>query len=210
VSGKGFREAAREAPAPATAGAAAAAAADELPSADVAVKGSAAEEAAEAEKKAKAAEELKSKALAEAKAAAADKKPKTDWLGRPVKPPPAPEAIEGSSETDGGAANNDDAPIPALPMGDDGKAIGGGGGENGETTAPGAVKTKKKPKKQYEATSPPVVDGTLRHMCAFVWRDLGDDEVAWFVCVPDSLRRSLLLSFLRIRVFVDMSQYYLS
>jgi hypothetical protein len=38
----------------------------------------------------------------------------------------------------------------------------------------------KKKGKQYEATSPAVVDGTLRHMLPFVWRDLGDGEGCFF------------------------------
>ena len=88
-------------------------------------------------------------------------------------------AIKGTGEED------EDAPIPALPLDEDGNADASGAGTetsasaadaSNENGTSGKTKSKKKKKGKKIQISPQVQDGTLRHMIAFQWRDLGDAD----------------------------------
>ena len=188
---RGFRMATREPTGPALP-----AAADGLPSAVVDVEtpeaaaGAAAANEAEEQKlrdAAKAKVEAAAKAKEEEAKAKKESKGAGGWFGfgGNKKENAAVGGIEGTGEDLG-----DDAPVPALPIGGGTDHSGGKGGgsaaaasaatDGGDEQEGQGGKKAASGKKQYEATSPPVVDGSLRHMVAFTWRDLGDSGGCMF------------------------------
>jgi len=117
-------------------------------------------------------------------------KPKKDWFGRVIE---EPTSIEGS---------DDNAPVPALPLGGAAVSLVDQSSSSGPAADVDALvaddtstkdQKEKKKKKQMEATTPAVKDGTLRHMMAFVWRDLGDNQGYSFSMADTMLEEASVL-----------------
>jgi hypothetical protein len=160
---------------PAASGSSGGLGADGLPSAAVAVAG---DEAAVAAAKLADAEALAAaKKAAEAKAAV-----KKDWRGRAVKPAGDPSqdrpdaAVPALPTGSGGAAVGSSASVPSLDDLASGNATGGSSSSSSNSSSSSSKGRAAAASKGPPPLSPPVVDGTLRHMCAFQWRDLGDSE----------------------------------
>jgi hypothetical protein len=182
---------AQDPPAPASGSSSGGVGADGLPSAAVAVAGDE-ETAAGAENS----EVTKEKDDKDKTAAAAEegKEGKKSWFGLPWKS----SDDDKSKKDDKAASDTSSASVAALPVGHGGASVGGNNGSvpslddlaSGKGTndssgdkANSGSGGKKGTKAGPPPITPPVVDGTLRHMCAFQWRDLGDAEGGRCVCV---------------------------